>query len=141
ILVDSFGRPGGGAAWISRAWSVVVRGCLCRRRWPAPPGAAGAGLALPFEDATPVRPFPSVKGQHHFPGYRWSASPGRHVGFESVLERDHAMMLDFDPAVVAFSCQPFTLWWRDGPRERHHTPDFFARLADGAGVVVAVRPA
>jgi hypothetical protein len=98
------------------------------------------GWRFPFEDATPVRPFPCVKGQHHFPGYRWSASTGRHVGYESVLERDHAMVLDFDPAVVAFSSQPFTLWWHDGPRERRHTPDFFARLADGAGVVVDVRP-
>lgn len=50
------------------------------------------------------------------------------------------MLLDFDPAVAAFSSQPFTLLWHDGRRERRHTPDFFARLADGTGVVVDVRP-
>ena len=61
-------------------------------------------------------------------------------GYESVLERDHAMFLDFDPAVVGFSSQPFTLCWHDGRRQRRHTPDFFARLADGTGVVVDVRP-
>jgi hypothetical protein len=98
------------------------------------------GWRVRFEDAPPVRSFPSVKGQRHFPGYRWSASSRRHVGYESVLERDHAMFLDFDPAVVGFSSQPFTLLWRDGRRQRRHTPDFFARLADGTGVVVDVRP-
>jgi hypothetical protein len=97
------------------------------------------GWRVPFEDAPPVRSFPSVKGQRHFPGYRWSASTGRHVGYESVLERDHAMFLDFDATVVGFSSQPFTLCWRDGRGRRRHTPDFFARLVDGTGAVVDVR--
>jgi hypothetical protein len=43
-----------------------------------------------------------------------------HVGFESWLERDVAMMLDFDPAVVGFSSQPFWLIWvQDGGQRRH----------------------
>jgi hypothetical protein len=62
------------------------------------------------------------------------------VGYESVLERDHAMFLDFDPAVLACSSQPFTLCWHDGRRQRRHTPDFSGRLAGGTGVVVDVRP-
>jgi hypothetical protein len=37
-----------------------------------------------------------------------------HVGFESWLERDHAMLLEFDPGVVGFSSQPFRSWWREG---------------------------
>jgi hypothetical protein len=49
------------------------------------------------------------------------------------------MLLDFDPRVVGFSSQPFALRWWDGKRERRHTPDFFARRADGTGVVVDVR--
>src|SRR4029077_2464297 len=36
---------------------------------------------------------------------------GRHVGFESWLERDHVMALDFDPAVGAIASQPFWLLW------------------------------
>jgi hypothetical protein len=48
--------------------------------------------------------------------------------------------MDFDPAVRAVSSQPFWLRWRDGEdRSRRHAPDF-ARTADGAGVVVDVRP-
>ena len=50
------------------------------------------------------------------------------------------MALDFDPAVVAMASQPFRLVWTDGARNREHTPDYFARLADGTGVVVDVRP-
>jgi TnsA-like endonuclease N terminal len=69
------------------------------------------------------------------------ASTGHHVGFESWLERDHLMLLDFDPYVIAVSSQPFWLRWQgeDG-RDRRHVPDFFARLADGTGAVVDVRP-
>lgn len=50
------------------------------------------------------------------------------------------MALDFDPAVVALASQPFRLAWAGGGREREHTPDYFARLKDGTGVVVDVRP-
>jgi hypothetical protein len=63
-----------------------------------------------------------------------------HVGFESWLERDVAMMLDFDPDVVAFSSQPFWLRWVQDGRQRRHPPDYFARLTDGTGVVIDVRP-
>jgi hypothetical protein len=50
-----------------------------------------------FEDRAPVPSLPSYRGQRHFPGLLWSASMDRHVGFESWLERDHAILLDFDP--------------------------------------------
>jgi len=50
------------------------------------------------------------------------------------------MMMDFDPVVIGLSSQPFWLHWHDGRRPRKHAPDFFARLADGTGVVVDVRP-
>ncbi|GAA4264187.1 hypothetical protein GCM10022255_115500 [Dactylosporangium darangshiense] len=65
---------------------------------------------------------------------------GDHVGFESWLERDHAMLLDFQVDVVALASQPFWLSWRHEDRTRRHVPDFFARQADGSGVVIDVRP-
>ena len=87
-----------------------------------------------FERVPPVRSFPSRRGKRHFPGLWWAATIGDHVGYESWLERDHVMMLDFDPAVVAFSSQPFQLVV-DGPGSRpvRHVPDFFARRGDGTG--------
>jgi hypothetical protein len=93
-----------------------------------------------FERAAPVRSFPALKDGVSWPGYWWSVTSGRHVGFESWVERDVAMMLDFDPTVVAFASQPFWLYWRGEKGERRHAPDFFARLADGGGAVLDVRP-
>jgi hypothetical protein len=92
-----------------------------------------------FEDVDPVRGFGWVRGQRHFPGWWWSATTRRLVGFESWLEREQAMVLDFDPEVLGFSSQPFWLSWDDGARVRRHAPDFFARLKGGGGVVVDVR--
>ena len=103
------------------------------------PSAVGTA----FESVAPVREFPSYRGQRHFPGLYWAASTSSHVGFESWLERDHAIVLDFDRKVVAFASQPFWLRWRDTATglTRSHAPDFFARLAGGGGLVVDCRPA
>jgi hypothetical protein len=100
-----------------------------------------AAVGAELEAALPMRSFPAYQGQRNFPGLWWSATTGGHVGFESWLERDHAILLDFDPRVVGFSSQPFRLSWPEGSRVRLHTPDFFARLDDGSGVVVDCRPA
>jgi hypothetical protein len=92
-----------------------------------------------FEGVPPVRAFVSYKGQKNFTGLRWTATVDGHVGFESWLERDNLMLLDFDPAVTGISSQPFVMYWHDGVRERKHTPDYFARRADGSAMVVDVR--
>lgn len=57
--------------------------------------------------------FPSRKGQRHLSGLWWSATKGRHVGFESCLERDHVMLLDFDATIVGIASQPPWLRWQD----------------------------
>lgn len=100
-----------------------------------------AGADVPLERCRPVREFPSFRGQRNWPGLWWSATLGAHVAFESWLERDHAMALDFDRDVVAFAPQPFWLRFEDGNgRDRWHAPDFFARRRDGGAVVVDCRP-
>ena len=94
-----------------------------------------------FERVSPVRSFGSFRGQRSFQGSWWFATTGEHVGFESWVERDAVMLLDFDPDVVAVSSQPFCLRWEaGGSAARRHVPDFFARLADGSAVVIDVRP-
>jgi hypothetical protein len=100
--------------------------------------AALAGVCL--EDGRPVRSFPSYQGQRNYPGWYWSATMGRRVGFESWVERDHLVALDFDPAVTAVASQPFWLLWRAGGKVRRHAPDFFARLDGGGALVVDSRP-
>jgi hypothetical protein len=83
---------------------------------------------IAFEDALPVRAFPSFRWQRNSPGLWWSATSGRHVAYESWLERDEAMLLDFDPSVIGFATQPFWLFWRDHNRQRAHAPDLFRPL-------------
>ncbi|MGW3240334.1 TnsA-like heteromeric transposase endonuclease subunit [Streptomyces olivaceus] len=87
----------------------------------------------------PVRPFRWSRGARHFAGWYWSVTTRQHVGFESWQERDRLLLMDFDPAVVGISSQPFWLHWHDGERERRHAPDYFVRRADGSAVVVDVR--
>src|SRR5882672_1888272 len=60
-----------------------------------------------FEEAVPVRSFPWAKGAAHFPGSWWSSTTSAHVGFDSWLERDHVMLMDFDPAITGIASQPF----------------------------------
>jgi hypothetical protein len=108
----------------------------CLRREQLAECAAGR-----FEDVVPVRSFHWAKGAAHFPGSWWSSTTGDHVGFESWLERDHVMLMDFDPDITGIASQPFWLHWQDEcGRPRRHAPDFFARRAGGGGVVVDVRP-
>lgn len=92
-----------------------------------------------FEQVAPVRPVRSLRGRRNFAGQWWLACTGSHVGFESWLERDHVMLLDFDPDVLAVASRPFQLWWTSAGRSRRHVPDYFARLRDGTGVVIDVR--
>ncbi len=98
--------------------------------------------AVRFEQAMPVRRFPARRGQRHLSGLWWSATTGGHVGFESWLERDHLMALDYDPEVTGIASQPFWLHWADETGGRvSHAPDYFARREDGSAVVVDCRPA
>ncbi|WP_406510593.1 TnsA-like heteromeric transposase endonuclease subunit [Streptomyces sp. NBC_00212] len=92
-----------------------------------------------FEDTSPVRRFRWSRGERHFPGWYWAATTGQHVGFESWLERDRLLLMDFDSTVAGIASQPFWLHWHDGKRERRHAPDYFVRRVDGSAVVVDVR--
>lgn len=129
---------------------------------PAPAGPAGVSFEIgylsedgaehrvaledawlvPFERGRPVRRFTARKGQRHLSGLWWSATTGGPVGYESWLERDHLLALDFDRAVVAIASQPFWLSWADDIGQLvRHAPDYFARRTDGSAVVVDCRPA
>ena len=63
---------------------------------------------IPFADMTPVRRIKARKGQRHLPGRWWSATGGRHVGYESWLERDQVMWLDWDQTVTGIASQDMT---------------------------------
>jgi hypothetical protein len=104
-------------------------------------GPLGRLWPVRFQSVRPERHFPAFRGQGNWCGWYWSATCGGHVGYESWLERDRLMLLDFDPLVTGISSQPFRLSWvgPDSKRVRH-TPDFFVRHDDGTALVVDVRP-
>lgn len=97
---------------------------------------------ISLADMTPARRIKARKGQRNLPGRWWSATDGRHVGYESWLERDEVMWLDWDKTVTGIASQPFRLWWtvQEG-KGRSHVPDYFAERAGGPALVVDCRPA
>ncbi|WP_411153182.1 TnsA-like heteromeric transposase endonuclease subunit [Streptomyces sp. A30] len=104
-------------------------------------GPLGRLWSVRFESVRPERRFPAFRGQSNWCGWYWSATCGGHVGYESWLERDRLMLLDFDPLVTGMSSQPFRLSWAGpGGKRVRHTPDFFVRRSDGTVLVVDVRP-
>jgi hypothetical protein len=125
----------GGRVPVSAEFGIVFAdpdGGRCREPLPA-------CWMVPFEQVPPVRAFSSYRGQRSFPGLWWSSTTSEHVGYESWLERDQVMALDFDPDVIGLSSQPLRLLWKQDGKDRSHTPDYFARLRDGTGVVIDVR--
>jgi hypothetical protein len=89
----------------------------------------------------PARSFSWQRGRGSYPGWYWSATLGRQVGFESWVERDHLVALDFDASVVDIVSQPFWLLWTpEQGKPRRHAPDFLVRSADGAVLVLDSRP-
>lgn len=131
------GSPSAAAGLVARSAEMVVEfaeadGARRRER-------LGSCWDVRFEGVAPARGFRWAFGQRHFSGWWWLATTGEHVGYESWLERDVLMSLDFDREVVAVASQPFWLHWHDGQRQRRHCPDYFARLSDGSALVIDVR--
>lgn len=92
-----------------------------------------------FEDCAPIRVIPHYRGSHHTPGEYWSETGGRLIAYESFLECQWMMLLDFAPTVVAFGGQPFEVSAVDSHGSWRHTPDIFARRVDGSAVVWDVK--
>lgn len=57
---------------------------------------------------------------------RIALSAGGNAAFESSLERDWLIALDFDPAVISIKVQPFSIQYEDDGRRRRYTPDILA---------------
>jgi len=58
-----------------------------------------------------------------------------HVGFESWLERDHVMLMDFDPGITGIASQPFWLHWRAPTTELVYRHQLVPALTRGAEVM------
>lgn len=92
------------------------------------------------DDIQAVRLPASYKGQRHLPGYLWMSRMNALVAYESRLEMNILLQVDFNKAVAHVVSQPFVLHYLSESNTHHHTPDFFVRYIDGNGEVVNVKP-
>lgn len=62
------------------------------------------------------------------------------VWYESFLERDFIYLLEFDPDVVSFAEQPFSLEYPVAGKAHTYTPDFQVRYVRQRNVLVECKP-
>lgn len=73
-------------------------------------------------------------------GYYPSRKLGRMVAWESLLERDALLLLEFSPGVIFYQEQPTVVTYPDGNGVRQYFPDFELVLHDGVRVHLEVKP-
>lgn len=59
---------------------------------------------------------------------------------ESALEADALLMLEFEPKVVSYTTQPFSILYRSQGRLRRYTPDVLVRFSNGTFGSIEVKP-
>ncbi|MFD7191106.1 TnsA-like heteromeric transposase endonuclease subunit [Streptomyces sp. NPDC059914] len=123
-------------AWVSGSLRVVHRDEQGRERSLPAGQASGVRLTGGKPVWVPLR----HRSERSIVTYWWSATTGRHVGCRSLERLSVAMLLDFHPNVTEFSAWTARLEWRERSRIRRFVPDFFARTAAGATVVIACLP-
>lgn len=74
-----------------------------------------------------------------FRGYYPSAKLGRMVSWESLLERDAILLIEFSPGVVTYREQPVEIRYPFGAGTRSYFPDFEITLANGKQAHVEVK--
>lgn len=74
-------------------------------------------------------------------GYFPSTKLGRMVAWESLLERDAILLLEFSPGVASYQEQPALVHYAHGLRMREYYPDFEVVLGCGSVLHLEVKPA
>lgn len=81
-----------------------------------------------------------TRSGRHFRGRYPSRKLGRMVAFESLIERDVILLLEFSRGVQSYQEQPERIVYSDGQTMREYYPDFEAKLASGPRVHIEVKP-
>jgi hypothetical protein len=71
----------------------------------------------------PVRRAGVYQRQRHMPGLWFSMTVGRFLEYESLLERDWMLLMDFDREVEWMCEQPLRLSYSNGGKPARHVPD------------------
>lgn len=78
------------------------------------------------------------RNQRNYHGQYYFSQTQSHVWYESLLEANMLMLLDWRESISAIATQPMKLTFSDG---KVHYPDFLALHEDGRQVVYDVKPA
>lgn len=97
-------------------------------------------VRLAFEAVAPFRTFSAYRAKRNYEGVYPFRNLDAQVEFESLLEGQFLLQLDWENAATAVTAQPFRAHWDSGEQVRSHIPDYFCRLTNGDGLVVDVRP-
>lgn len=73
-------------------------------------------------------------------GYFPSFKMGRMIEWESLLERDAILLMEFSPGIVAFREQPERILYSDGLNQREYFPDFEITLQSDVRIHIEVKP-
>lgn len=76
-----------------------------------------------------------------FRGYVPSRKLDRMVAWESLVERDVILLLEFSPGVLSYQEQPTLVQYHDGQDIRAYYPDFEVVFLDGKAIHVEVKTA
>lgn len=87
-----------------------------------------SALMLRFVPSGPVR---ALRMSHRALTGKVALRIGGMAGFESSLERDWIIMLDFDRRVRLIQEQPYSLFYTTQGSRRRYTPDVLAEFVDG----------
>lgn len=85
----------------------------------------------------PVRKIP--KNYRSVTGKFYSHKNSASIGFESTLERDLFLALEFDDTVESYEEQPLTITGSHEGRTIKYTPDCLAKCVDGAEILFEVK--
>ena len=73
-------------------------------------------------------------------GYFSSYKNKRQINFESKLEHDFYLLLEFDEQVKSYKEQPFNIYYIYQDKKRRYTPDTLVNYIDGTQKVFEVKP-
>lgn len=98
-------------------------------------------LEARFAELKPIRQPHATQKSKHMPGKWFSSISGRHVQYDSRLERSCLLQLEFEGGFVGIVEQPFRLKVEIDGSSSSHVPDFLLKTEVGGLVLVDVKPA
>lgn len=72
-------------------------------------------------------------------GYVATSKGGEYTYFESSLERDALILLEFDPEVKSYTTQYKRFYYHSDGKERHYTPDIYVNYHNGTKQFIEIK--